>query len=56
MYICRREEPDLIEMDVDGDEPEGSRDQWWYINYATSGDNPVTVEVSDFLLPTRSLY
>lgn len=46
MYICRRAEPDLIDMTVDGEEPTGPKDQWWRINYATSGEKPVTVEVS----------
>ncbi|KUJ11698.1 uncharacterized protein LY89DRAFT_786579 [Mollisia scopiformis] len=44
MFICRRAEPDLIDMDVDGDEPSGPKDQWWMINYANEGYNPVTVE------------
>lgn len=46
MYICRRAEPDLIDMEADGDDT-GPKDQWWRINYATTGDKPVTVEVSD---------
>jgi hypothetical protein len=44
-YICRRAEPDLIDMDLDSDGPKEQGDQWWKINYATSGSNPVTVEV-----------
>lgn len=44
MYICRRAEGDLIDMDTDGDRPKGPIDQWWRINYASWGDNPVTVE------------
>lgn len=44
MYICRRSEPDLIDM-TDGDEVSSPQDQWWKINYATSGEMPVTVEV-----------
>ncbi|TAQ86641.1 hypothetical protein B7494_g5012 [Chlorociboria aeruginascens] len=40
-YICRRAEPDLIEMSVDNAPP---MDQWWRIHFATSGFNPVTVE------------
>ncbi|KAH6724870.1 hypothetical protein BKA61DRAFT_589348 [Leptodontidium sp. MPI-SDFR-AT-0119] len=38
-YICRRSEPDLIDMEMD------TPDQWWRINYAPMGySNPVTVE------------
>jgi hypothetical protein len=47
MYICRRAEPDLIDMDLDGDAEKAPKgDQWWRIHYATMGSNPVTVEVS----------
>lgn len=44
MYICQRAEGDLIDMDADNNEPKGPIDQWWRINYASWGDNPVTVE------------
>ncbi|PMD43684.1 hypothetical protein L207DRAFT_510194 [Hyaloscypha variabilis F] len=45
MYICRRAEPDLIDMDLDGDAEKAPKgDQWWRIHYATMGSNPVTVE------------
>ncbi|KAH7321720.1 hypothetical protein BKA65DRAFT_512841 [Rhexocercosporidium sp. MPI-PUGE-AT-0058] len=37
-YICRRSEPDLIDMEMD------TPDQWWRIHYAPMGYNPVTVE------------
>jgi len=43
-YVCRQAEPDLIDMDLDADEPVSKRDQWWRIDYATSGPNPITVE------------
>jgi hypothetical protein len=46
MYICRRAEPDLIDMDLDGNGPKVEGDQWWRIHYAASGSSPVTVEVS----------
>jgi len=43
MYICRQAEPDLIEMDLDGDESEPKKDQWWRIHYAPFGSNPFSV-------------
>lgn len=52
-YLCKRAEPDLIDMDLDDDEPKSNRDQWWRIHFASSGPNPVTVEVGIFL--TRSM-
>jgi hypothetical protein len=45
MYICRRAEPDLIDMDLDGDGTKTEGDQWWRIHYAPVGTSPVTVEV-----------
>lgn len=39
----------------DGDEPTGPKDQWWRINYAATGDKPVTVEVSEPGLPGLSV-
>lgn len=56
MYICRRKESDLIDMELDGDELKGPKDQWWYINYASTGAAPVTVEVSACLLLIGHLY
>ncbi|TVY42972.1 hypothetical protein LSUB1_G001284 [Lachnellula subtilissima] len=44
MYICRRAEPDLIDIDLDGEEPKSNGDQWWRIHYASFGSNPVTIE------------
>ncbi|CZR60074.1 uncharacterized protein PAC_09969 [Phialocephala subalpina] len=44
MYICRRAEGDLIDMETDDGQPKGHIDQWWRINYASWGENPVTVE------------
>ena len=46
MYICRRAEPDLIDMDLEGDGQKVKDDQWWRIHYAPLGSSPVTVEVS----------
>jgi len=48
MYVCRRAEPDLIDMDLDGDGENAKSDQWWRIHYAPMGASPVTVEVSGF--------
>lgn len=45
LYLCKRAEPDLIDIDLDGDGPKSNRDQWWRIHFAASGPNPVTVEV-----------
>jgi hypothetical protein len=45
MYVCRRAEPDLIDIDLDGEAPKSKGDQWWRIHFATSGSNQVTVEV-----------
>ncbi|KAH6684481.1 hypothetical protein B0J14DRAFT_572979 [Halenospora varia] len=43
-YICRRAEPDLIDMDLDKEGASSKRDQWWRINFESSAENPVTVE------------
>jgi len=43
MYICRRAEVDLIDMDLDGDAPKALNDQWWRIHYAPLGSSPVSV-------------
>ncbi|KAH8683014.1 hypothetical protein BGZ60DRAFT_208922 [Tricladium varicosporioides] len=43
-YVCRRAEPDLIDMDLDKEVTSSKRDQWWRINFESSGENPVTVE------------
>jgi hypothetical protein len=48
LYLCKRAEPDLIDIDLDGDGPVSNRDQWWHIHFATFGPNPVTVEVGIF--------
>lgn len=42
-YVCRRAEPDLIDMGLDEDS-KPKEDQWWRIEYPTSGARP-TVEV-----------
>lgn len=45
MYICRRAEPDLIDMDLDSENSEPKNlDQWWKIHYAQFGHSPVSVE------------
>lgn len=46
MYIRRKAEIDLIDMGLENDGLPSSGDQWWKIEYASSGSNPVTVEVS----------
>lgn len=38
-YICRRAEPDLIEMDLDADAPKDLGDQWWKCAYVVDGGN-----------------
>ena len=45
MYIRRKAEIDLIDMGLDNDASPSDGDQWWRIEYASSGSNPVTVEV-----------
>ena len=55
MYICRQAEPDLIEMDLDGDESEPKKDQWWRIHYAPFGSNPFSVEVRRLILVSEEL-
>ena len=42
-YICRRAEPDLIEMELDDSEPKEKGDQWWRIAYVSEGYNARTV-------------
>ncbi|KAH8821644.1 hypothetical protein F5884DRAFT_96464 [Xylogone sp. PMI_703] len=43
-YVCRQAEPDLISMDVDSASPKPLDEQWWRIEYGTSGSNPVAVQ------------
>ena len=38
-YVCRRSEPDLIDMEMD------APDQWWKIDYDPTGYNRVAVQV-----------
>lgn len=45
-YIRRKAEIDLIDMGLDNDGLSSNDDQWWKIEYASSGTNPVTVVVS----------
>jgi hypothetical protein len=61
MYIRTQAEPDLIDMDLDSDQSETKGEQWWRINYAVSGTNPVTVEVGTRfscgrILDTRAMF
>ena len=42
VYICRRAEPDLIEMEADS----GPVDQWWKLAYVPDDAEPIKVEVS----------
>jgi hypothetical protein len=55
MYICRQAEPDLIEMDLEGDGSEPKKDQWWRIHYAPFGSNPFSVEVRQLILVSEEL-
>lgn len=49
-YICRRAEPDLIEMDLDSDAPKDHGDQWWKCAYVVEDDSAkVVVEVSQVI-------
>jgi hypothetical protein len=46
-YICRRAEPDLIEMDLDEEHSKDRDDQWWRCAYIIESGNPqVEVHVS----------
>lgn len=48
MYIRRVAEPDLIRLDLSATDEAGNswaKDEWWRINSATGGSNPVEVEV-----------
>jgi len=44
MYIRRKAEIDLIDMELSTDAPLTDDDQWWKIMYSSSGS--ITVEVS----------
>lgn len=45
-YICRRAEPDLIEMDLDSESPKLPSDQWWRCAFLIEKGVPrVSVEV-----------
>ena len=46
LYLCRQADPVLIDMVLDDGQTGPNPDQWWRIHYATSGSNPVSVEVS----------
>lgn len=47
VYVCRRAEPDLIEIDG---EPQ-SADQWWRLAYIADDADPIKAEVSLDSLP-----
>lgn len=50
-YICRRAEPDLIEMDLDAESPKPPGDQWWRLAYLMENGNPrISVEVRTLIL------
>jgi len=51
MYIRRRPEIDLIDMGLDNEGLPPCGDQWWRINYSSSGSNPVAIEVSPTVGP-----
>jgi hypothetical protein len=44
-YVRRKAEIDLIDMGLEDDGSSPNGDQWWRIDYSSSGSNPVTVEV-----------
>lgn len=43
VYVCRRAEPDLIEMG-DGEDDGSPRDQWWRLAYIESDPDPLKVQ------------
>lgn len=45
MYVCRRPEPDLIDVHLDDEQPKSNDGQWWRIHFENSSSTPVTVEV-----------
>jgi hypothetical protein len=47
VYVCQREEADLIDLD---DEEAKPRDQWWRLAYTPYGDQAVRTEVRNLLL------
>jgi hypothetical protein len=46
MYMCKRAEAKLINIDADEGELVGANEQWWRINYTPGVCTPVAVEVS----------
>jgi hypothetical protein len=46
VYVCQREEADLIEFDG-----EGSKDQWWKLSFTPNGDQAVHTEVRPSSMP-----
>jgi hypothetical protein len=46
MYVCRRAEPDLMEMDGASSPP---TDEWWKLGYVTDDDDPIKAEVRENL-------
>lgn len=49
-YLRRRAESDLINMELDANEPDWGQDQWWKIHYFSVDAKPVSVMVCTFLL------
>ncbi len=47
MYICRRAEPELINLDEGGGSEPKVLDQWWRVHYAPFEVKPVVIEVCE---------
>ncbi len=45
-YVCKQDEPDLIELEQEDEASPSSRDQWWRLAYLPQASEPVVVEVS----------
>lgn len=50
VYVCRRREADLIELD---DESKKPSDQWWRMAYTPGEEQPVKVEVGELRVVMR---
>lgn len=54
VYVCRRAEPDLIEM---GEGDDGSpRDQWWRLAYVESDQDPLKTQKVTFGEVTQMMW
>jgi hypothetical protein len=51
MYLCRRAEPDLMEMDGASSPP---ADEWWKLGYVVDDDDPIKAEVRRISLTQES--